>query len=136
MLPGVVAAAVWAAAEPALGRALGVPWYSDRRLLGGLLGVGPAGALAVHLANGAIFGATFAYLGGRGPVRGVLAAQAENLALWPAMAVVDHVHPDRESSAWPPLLTNSRVFAYEAAAHALFGAVLGGLLRQADSSPS
>jgi hypothetical protein len=136
MLPGVVAAAVWAAAEPALGRALGVPWYSDRRLLGGLLGVGPAGALAVHLANGAIFGATFAYLGGRGSVRGVLAAQAENLALWPAMAVVDQVHPDRESSAWPPLLTNRRVFAYEAAAHALFGAVLGGLLRQADYSPS
>jgi hypothetical protein len=136
MLPGVVAAAVWAAAEPALGRALGVPWYSDRRLLGGLLGVGPAGALAVHLANGAIFGATFAYLGGRGSVHGVLAAQAENLALWPAMAVVDQVHPDRESSAWPPLLTNRRVFAYEAAAHALFGAVLGGLLRQADYSPS
>ena len=51
MAAGIVAAAVWAAAEPALGRALGVPWYSDRRLLGGLLRVGPETAIAVHLAK-------------------------------------------------------------------------------------
>ena len=59
MLAGIVAAAVWAAAEPPLGRAFGTPWYSDGRLLGGLLGVGPGAALAVHLANGAVFGAVF-----------------------------------------------------------------------------
>jgi len=51
----------------------------------------------------------------------------ENLALWPGMAVLDRVHPDRRSGAWPPLLTNGRVFAYEAAVHALFGVVLGAL---------
>lgn len=128
MLAGAVAAGVWAAAEPALGRALGVPWYSDRRLLGGLFRVGPEAAIAIHLVNGAVFGATFERLGLRGPVSGVVMAQAESLSLWPAMRVVDHVHEDRRSGGWPPLWGNRRVFAYEVAAHALFGAVLGGLL--------
>ena len=128
MLAGVVAAGVWAAAEPALGRALGVPWYSDRRLLGGLFRVGPEAAIAIHLVNGAVFGATFERLGLRGPVSGVVMAQAESLSLWPAMRVVDHVHEDRRSGGWPPLWGNRRVFVYEVAAHALFGAVLGGLL--------
>lgn len=128
MLGGIVAAGVWAAAEPALGRALGVPWYSDRRLLGGLFRVGPEAAIAIHLVNGAVFGATFERIGLRGPVSGVVMAQAESLSLWPAMRVVDHVHEDRRSGAWPPLWGNRRVFAYEIAAHALFGAVLGGLL--------
>jgi hypothetical protein len=131
MLAGAVAAAVWAAAEPSLGRAFRTP-YSDRRLLAGLLGVGERGALAVHLANGALFGALFHRVGGRGAVRGVLAAQVENLAFWPAMAVVDRVHPERRSGNWPPLLGNGRVLAYEMAAHALFGAVLGLLLPQSD----
>jgi hypothetical protein len=128
MAAGIVAAAVWAAAEPALGRALGVPWYSDRRLLGGLLRVGPEAAIAVHLTNGALFGATFERLGLRGPSSGVLMAQTESLGLWPFMAVVDRVHEDRRSGTWPPLARNGRVFAYEVAAHALFGAVLGVLL--------
>jgi hypothetical protein len=130
MLAGVAAAGIWAVAEPALGRALGVPWYSDRRLLGGLLRVGPEAAIAIHLANGALFGATFQSLGLRGPTRGVLMAQSESLGLWPAMAVVDRVHADRRNGAWPPLFGNSRVFAYEVAAHALFGVVLGLLLRE------
>ena len=129
MVAGIVGAGVWAAAEPALGRAFGVPWYSDRRLLGGLLRVGAEGAIAVHLANGALFGATFEGLGFRGPVKGVALAQAESLGLWPWMALVDRVHEDRRTGAWPPLLRNGRVFAYEVAVHALFGAVLGSLLR-------
>ena len=128
MLAGIAAAGVWAAAEPALGRAFGVPWYSDRRLLGGLLRVGPGTAIGIHLVNGALFGTTFERLGLRGPVRGVLMAQSESLGLWPLMAVVDHVHEDRRSGIWPPLLGNGRVFAYEVTVHALFGAVLGGLL--------
>jgi hypothetical protein len=128
MLAGIVAAGVWAAAEPALGRALGVAWYSDRRLLGGLFRVGPGAAIAIHLVNGAVFGATFERLGLRGPLSGIAMAQAESLSLWPAMSVVDRVHEDRRSGAWPPLWGNRRVFAYEVAAHALFGAVLGGLL--------
>jgi hypothetical protein len=58
-----------------------------------------------------------------------VAAQAENLALWPAMAVVDRIHPDRRNGTWPPLLGNGRVFTHEAAVHALFGVVLGLLVR-------
>jgi hypothetical protein len=126
---GIVAAGVWAAAEPVLGRAFGVPWYSDRRLLGGLLRVGPEAAIAIHLLNGALFGVTFERLGLRGPRSGILVSQAESLGLWVFMALVDRVHEDRRSGAWPPLSRNARVFAYEATAHALFGAVLGGLVR-------
>jgi hypothetical protein len=51
MIAGAVAAAVWAGAEPALGRAFRTP-YSDIRLLGGLTGRGSATALAVHVASG------------------------------------------------------------------------------------
>jgi hypothetical protein len=132
MAAGIVAAAVWAAAEPAFGRALGVSWYSDRRLLGGLLRVGPEAAVAVHLTNGALFGATFERLGFRGPGSGVLMAQVESLGLWPFMAVVDRVHEDRCGGTWPPLARNGRIFAYEVGVHALFGAVLGSLLRRED----
>jgi hypothetical protein len=135
MIPGIAAAAVWAAAEPLVGRALGVPWYSDARLVGRTLTESslwlPLG-LAVHLANGATFGAVFARLGGRGWKQGVLAAEAESALLWPGMAVIDRVHADRRSGEWPPLLLNSRVFAYEVVVHAIFGVVLGALLSEAD----
>lgn len=127
---GVIAAVVWAAAEPALGRALRTP-YSDVRLLGRLVTRGPLwrpAGVAVHLANGAVFGAAFERLGGGGWKRGVLAAELENVVLWPGMAVVDRIHPDRRSGAWPPLAANPRVVAYELATHAIFGVVLGALL--------
>jgi hypothetical protein len=101
-------------------------------LLGGLTRRGPLAALGIHLGNGALFGAAFERLGGRGIARGVMAAEAENLALWPLMALVDRIHPDRRSGAWPPLFSNGRVFAYEATVHALFGAVLGLLVRSPD----
>jgi hypothetical protein len=128
MLAGGVAAAAWAAAEPVLSRAFRVGTYSDRRLLGRALTrsrMWPAIGIAAHVANGAVFGALFAQAGGHGPARAVVAAQAENMLLWPGMAVVDRFHPDRRSGFWPPLLGNRRVFAYEAACHAVFGAVLG-----------
>lgn len=136
MLAGTAAAAIWAAAEPALGRVFGLPWYSERRLLGGLLGLGPGPSLAVHLVNGAVFGAAFERFGLRGPTQGVLAAEAENLALWPAMAIVDRVHPDCRTGVWPALLGNGRVLAYEAAGHALFGVVLGALHAGRESASS
>jgi len=135
MIPGIAAAAVWAAAEPLVGRALGIPWYSDARLVGRTLTKGPLWrplGIAVHLGNGATFGVVFAELGGRGWKRGVFAAEAENALLWPGMAVIDRIHHDRRSGGWPPLLVNGRVFAYEAVVHAIFGAVLGALLSDAD----
>jgi hypothetical protein len=119
-LAGIVAAAAWGRAEPALGRAFGVP-YSDIRLLGAAVRGG------LHLVNCAVFGAAFERLGGHGVGRALVAAQVENALLWPGMAVVDRFHPDRKSGAWPPLLRNGRVFAYEVATHAIFGIVLGSL---------
>lgn len=130
-LAGMAAAAAWAAAEPAAARVCRPPaGYSDLRLLGALLTRGErwrAAGLAAHLVNGAVFGALFMRAGGHGRRHGVVAAEAENLALWPGMAVLDRVHPDRRSGAWPPLFRNGRVFAYEAAVHAVFGIVLGVL---------
>jgi len=137
-LAGVAAAAAWGAAEPVARRLFRVP-YSDIRLLGAAVTSGPhwkATGWGVHLLNGAIFGAVFARLGGHGVLRGVAAAQVENLVLWmPGMVVVDRFHPDRRSGEWPPLLRNSRVFAYEVAVHALFGAVLGALTRPGPETP-
>jgi hypothetical protein len=129
---GVVAAAVWAAAEPVLGRVAGTP-FSDVRLLGRVTTRGrgwPAAGVVLHLANGAAFGVAFERLGLRGVRQGVLAAQAENLLLWPGMLAVDRLHPDRRSGAWPRLATDRRVIAYEVATHALFGAALGALTRR------
>jgi hypothetical protein len=59
----------------------------------------------------------------------MLVAEAENLLLWPGMIVADRLHPDRRSGRWPRLATNPRVVAYEVTTHALFGAVLGLLVR-------
>jgi hypothetical protein len=133
-LAGVAAAAAWAAAEPAAARVFRTPaGYSDVRLLGALATFDGKrwreAGLATHLVNGAVFGALFEAAGARGWKQGLVAAKLENVALWPAMAAVDRIHPDRRSGAWPRLLTNPRVFVYESAVHALFGAVLGSLVR-------
>lgn len=128
-LAGALAACLWAAAEPALGRLFGTT-YSDRRLLQGLLGTTSAGALVVHACNGAVFGAAFERFGLRGPLRGMVAAQAENLVLWPGMIVAQGIHPSCRDGEWPTLFRNRRIFAYEVAGHALFGALLGSMLRQ------
>jgi hypothetical protein len=127
---GLVAAGVWAAAEPGLGRMLGTD-YTDVRLLGVPLSQRHwrLAGTALHLANGAAAGVLFDRLGLRGWKAGVVAAQVENALLWPGSALIDRLHPDRHSAAWFPLLRNRRVYAQEVAVHALFGAVLGGLVR-------
>ena len=127
---GAVAAGVWAAAEPGLRRLFRTP-YTDVRLLGAPLSRRHwrLAGTAVHLTNGAAAGIAFRRLGVRGWKSGIAAAQLEGTAAWPAMALVDRIHPDRRSGAWPPLLRNRRVFAQEVAAHAIFGSLLGLLLR-------
>ncbi len=130
-LAGAVAAAAWVAAEPAAQRLFGTS-YSDVRLLGAPLSRRHwrLAGTAAHLANGAAAGVALSRLGVRGWKAGIVAFQIENAVIWPGMAVVDRLHPDRRSGAWPPLLWNARIFGQEAAVHALFGAVLGGLLRR------
>jgi hypothetical protein len=134
-LGGIVACGAWAAAEP-LARRLAGTTYTDVRLLGALAtGGGPRWrpvGVGIHLANGAVFGALFARLGGRGWRAGLAAAQVENVLLWPAMALVDRVHPDRRSGAWPPLVSDRRVLVQEVAMHALFGVVLGLVVDEPD----
>jgi hypothetical protein len=129
---GLVAAGGWAAAEPAIQRVAGTR-YSDVRLLGRAVVGGrawPAVGLAVHLANGAVFGALFERAGGRGVKMGLIAAQAENALLWPGFLLVDRFHRDRRNGYWPRLATNRRVAAQEIIVHALFGGVLGALTQR------
>jgi hypothetical protein len=128
---GAAAAAAWAAVEPLASR-VAKTGYTDVRLLGRMVSDRhwPAAGLALHTANGAAFGAVFALAGARGPRAGLAWAAAETLATWPGMAVLDRVHPDRRSGRWPRLVTDPRVFAQEAAMHALFGLVLGAMLRE------
>ena len=118
--------------EPLVGRLLGTGGFTDVRLLGRLVpGAGgrwPLAGALVHAANGAAFGAAFALAGARGPRAGLAWAGAEAVATWPGMALIDRLHPDRRSGRWPPLATNPRVMAQEAAMHALFGLVLGLLV--------
>ena len=129
---GAIAAAAWAAGEPMLGRLVRTP-YSDVRLLGRLVTqdrAWPMAGAALHLVNGAAFGTAFELAGLRGVKAGITAAQAENLAFWPAFAVLDRVHPDRRDGSWPPLLRNRRIALYEVIVHALFGSILGALVRR------
>ena len=129
-LAGTVAAGAWAAVEPAI-RGVTGGRHSQVRLIGGI--AAPAGpwweiGLGIHLANGAAFGIAFDRLGLRGPFRGMLAAEAENALLWPLVGVVDRIHPDVRSGAWPPLARNRSEFAQEVLGHAVFGAVMGALI--------
>jgi hypothetical protein len=129
-LAGAVAAGCWAAVEPLLSRATG-GYHRQARLIGGLVtpdGPWPTLGLAVHLGNGAAFALAFDRLGGAGMLEGVAAAEAENALLWPLLGVIDRMHPDVRSGAWPPLLRNPHAAAQEVLGHAVFGAVMGALV--------
>lgn len=126
---GLAGTAVWAAAEPLARRALGHP-YSDVRLLGRVAGGErawvPAG-IAVHLGNGASFGAALALTGPLTFRRALGWVAVETVATWPLMAAADRLHPDRRSGRWPRVLTSRRVMAHEAIMHALFAVVMGAV---------
>ena len=131
-LAGVVAAVAWIAAEPVARRVFGTP-FTDVRALGRPVSRRHwrSAGTVIHLANGVVAGIVFERLGLRGWKAGLAVFQAEHLVTWPLMVVVDRWHPDRRSGTWPPLLRNGRVFAQEAAVHAVFGVVLGLLLPRA-----
>jgi xanthosine utilization system XapX-like protein len=124
-LAGAVAAAVWAAQQPLDKRLFGSD-YDDVEVLGKLVtrdSGWQAAGLAIHMANGAAFGAVYAllrpFLPGPPQLAGVAAGLGEHLATWPLTALVDR-----------DLAGDRRAFAQSAWRHALFGLVLGELERR------
>ena len=133
-LSGAAGAAVWAAQQPLDKRVFGVE-YDDVALLGKLVTREPAWlpiGLAMHVGNGAAFGALYANLAPSlpvpRPVRGPLAGMAEHLATWPAMLLVERFHPSRDE--FPPLWGNPRAFAQATWRHLVFAVVMGELERR------
>jgi hypothetical protein len=133
-LAGSLAAGVWAAQQP-LDKRVFRSRYDDVELLGKLVTRGeawPAAGTALHLANGATFGATYAlarpFLPGPPLAAAITAALAEHLGGWPLGGLVDRHHPARKDLV--PLSGNRRAFAQAAWRHLLFGVVLGELERR------
>ena len=126
---GGAAAAVWAAQQP-LDKRLFDCDQDDLALMGKLVTRGPewqAVGLALHIQNGALFGAGYAlakpFLPGPPPARGLVAALAENFAMWPLGRFVDRYHPARGELT--PLRGNGRALAQATWRHVLFGVLLG-----------
>jgi hypothetical protein len=136
---GVVAAAVWALQQP-LDKLVFRSRYDDVELLGRAVWPGegwyPIG-FALHLQNGASFGALYANLAPLIPLppvaRGPVVALTENFALWPLCAMTDRFHPGREQL--PRLAGNRRALAQASWRHLLFGLVLGELERRLNAAP-
>jgi hypothetical protein len=133
-LAGAIAAAVWAAQQPLDKRLFGTR-YDDVELLGKFVSRDdgwPAAGLAVHLANGAAFGAVYALLRpifpGPPVLAGVGAGLAEHAGFWRLGRLVDQHHPAR--NALEPLSGNRRAFYAATWRHLLFGLVLGELERR------
>jgi hypothetical protein len=136
---GAVAAAVWALEQP-LDKLVFSSRYDDVELLGKALTRGPGwypAGLALHMQNGALFGAAYATLAPVLPVppafRGPVVALAQHLAFWPLGAVSDRFHPARKEL--PAFAGNNRAFAQSAWRHLVFGVVLGELERRVNATP-
>ncbi len=136
---GVIAAAVWAVEQP-LDKLLLDCGYDDVELLGRAVVNGngwyPAG-IALHIWNGAVFGAVYSNVAPVLPLppalRGPAAALTEHLALWPLVHFTDRFHPARKQL--PELTRNRRAFAQATLRHLLFGVVLGELERRLNTAP-
>jgi hypothetical protein len=136
---GVAAAALWAVQQPLDKRAFSSR-YDDVELLGRAVTRGdgwyPIG-LALHLTNGALFGAVYANFAPTLPIspnlRGPAVALAEHVGLWPLVALTDRFHPGRDGL--PTLSGNRTAFLQAGWRHLLFGLVLGELDRRINAEP-
>ncbi len=134
-LAGAVGASVWAAQQPLDKRVFDCD-YDDVEMLGKLVSrdasVWPAAGLALHVANGAAFGASYAqarpFLPGHPLASALLAGMAEHFALWPGTQLVDRFHPAR--AEMPKLFHSGRALAQATWRHALFALVMGELERR------
>jgi hypothetical protein len=129
---GAIATVVMTLEQP-LDKRLSDCTYDDVEILGKLVTRGdgwrPAG-VALHVHNGAIFGAVYTLLKPSLPgppvVRGLLMGLAQHLVTWPAAApLIDGHHPARKEL--PKLVANRRAFWQAVVRHAVFGIVLGFL---------
>jgi hypothetical protein len=130
---------VWALQQP-LDKFLFSSSYDDVELLGKAVTRGDAWypiGLAVHMQNGAAFGAAYANVAPALPLppalRGPAVALLEHLVLWPLGVLSDHVHPARRDL--PKFSGNRRAFAQSAWRHLLFGLILGELERRLNAVP-
>ena len=125
---GAAAALAWGVLEPVDQRLLRYR-YSDVAILGKAVTRGrgwrPVG-LAVHTANGALFGLAWRALSHRRRVSPTAMALAEHVALFPLGAVVDRRHPARGTRELPRIFT-WRAFVQATWRHLLFGFLLGKL---------
>jgi hypothetical protein len=136
---GVLAAAAWAIEQPLDKAALGSA-YDDVEILGRAVVRGdgwyPVG-LALHLLNGAVFGAIYANVAPAVPLpavlRGPVAGLIENFASWPLASLADRVHPARKKL--PKLAGNRKALAQATIRHLVFGIVLGELERRLNAVP-
>jgi hypothetical protein len=133
-LAGAAAAGLWAAQQP-LDKRVFDTGYDDVELLGKSVVAGPGWypvGLAMHLLNGALFGAVYASFAHYAPIpswlRGPVASQLENFSAWPLARLTDRLHPRREEL--PKLTGNRRALAQATWRHLLFGIVLGELERR------
>jgi hypothetical protein len=124
-LAGAVAAAVWAAQQP-LDKKLFGSDYDDVELLGKLVtrdSGWQAAGIAIHVANGAAFGAVYTLvrplIPGPAQTAGPIAGLTEHMATWPLIGLIDR-----------SLAGSRRAFAQAAWRHLLFGLVLGELERR------
>jgi hypothetical protein len=131
---GAAGAAVWAAQQPLDKRVFGTA-YDDVELLGKFAvrdTTWPAAGLAMHITNGALFGALYAqarpFLPGPPLARAVTAAMAENFASWPLVRLTDRHHPAR--GELERLSGNRRALAQATWRHLVFALVLGEIERR------
>ncbi len=134
-----MAASLWAVQQP-LDKRVFESRYDDIELLGKAVTQGdswyPVG-LAIHLQNGAMFGAAYANLAPVLPIpavlRGPAIALTEHFALWRLGALSDRFHPARKDL--PALGGNRRAFYQAIWRHLVFGLALGELERRLNAEP-
>jgi hypothetical protein len=128
---GATAALAWAALEP-LDRRLLRHDYSDVALLGKFVTrsrAWPFAGLALHAANGAVFGLAYREVRRRTGLGAVTAALGEHAVLFPLGALADRRHPARGEPGLARLFS-ARAFAQATWRHLVFGSVLGLLTRE------